>query len=230
MDTPATQQPAPSAVPEEQQVETIVTEGPAPVEIPEGAIKEPPTEAEKVDELIETVAPVAALREQRILAPADSQFAGFDKTYVQKPLSFFGKTEFVRVVGKGVDTALGEGGGGLSITSLFGNIGSISDLSSTDVFVKLIARLAENAPELLKDAYMISLGVPRHERMIVSEIFDMPHDPDTGAGGLSDDDGFAILDTFVAQNAKTLTDFFAVRLRKTVKDVQEIVSAQTPAQ
>lgn len=239
MDTPITENPtetpAPAQTPPQSEAEaqlaSIPSEGPTPRPVPESAIKAPQPETERLDDLIETVAPSAAHRDQRIIGPDDSSFNGFDRTYTQKPLSFFAKTEFIRVIGKAVDRALSSGDG-ISFSSLVGS-NMLNGGTSTDVFIQAIAKLAEDAPDLLKEIYMISLGVPRHERVIVGEIFEMPHDDETGAGGLSDDDGFAIMETFVAQNAKTLTDFFAVRLRKIATQVQEAVASnsdQTQAQ
>lgn len=215
MDTAAT----PAENPFTEQPEAAAPEAPSapPVEAPQ-----PPSEQERVDELIETVQPSAAIRSQRIFVnDPTSPYNGFDKTYVQKPLSFFGKTEFVRIVGKAIDAAL-SGEDGTSVTQLIG-VGSLNDLSQADVFIKALARLAEYAPDLLKSAYMISLGVPRHERDVVSAILDMPQDDEAG-GGLSDDDGFAIMETFVAQNAKALSDFFTVRLRKIVEETTAAVN------
>lgn len=208
-----------------EQPEAAPEPAPTPDPAPAAAPTPPPTEAEKVDDLIETVAPSAAVREQRIFVLDDtSPYNGFDRTYTQKPLSFFGKTEFVRLIGRAIDNAL-SGDDGVSITQLVG-VGNLNDLTTTDVFIKALARLAEYAPDLLKQSYMISLGVPRHERDVVSNILDMSNDPESG-GGLSDDDGFAIMETFVAQNAKTLADFFTVRLRKIVEQTTAAVNTST---
>ena len=187
---------------------------------------EEPTEGEKIDNLVETVSPEAAHRPQRIAGPKDTPFEGFDRTYVQKPLSFFGKTEFVRLISHAIDNAM-KGEDGLSITKLMG-VTSMQELTSADIFVRALVRLAENTPDLLKDVYMISLNVPRHERDIVSQIFDMPAEED-GTGGLSDEDGIAIMNTFVEQNAKALMGFFRDEMPKVVERTQKLLGAQTQA-
>lgn len=189
------------------------------------------TEAEKVDELIDAVAPPVKKREQRIAGGPGSPFEGFDKTYTQQKLSFFGKLEFVRLSSRAISKAMtaSDGEEAVNLTDLIG-VQSAQDITSADVFIRAIARLAEFAPEIVKDIYMISLNVPAHEREIVAAILDEPFDDETQTGGLSDDDGFAIMETFVAQNARVMRDFFREKLPQIAEQVRKAVEPDpTPA-
>lgn len=183
------------------------------------------TEAQKVDELIESAAPIMKRREQRIAAGPDSPWPDFDKTYTQQKLSFFGKLEFVRLISKAVDAAISnhDGSTGIRIADLIG-VNSFEDIQRADVFIQAIVRLTAHAPDLIKDIYLISLNVPGHERPIVASIFDEAHDEETGQGGLSDDDGFAIMETFIAQNARVMRDFYQEKVMAIVTMVQEALA------
>lgn len=189
------------------------------------------SEEEKVDELIDAVAPPVKRREQRITASDGSPFEGFDRTYVQQKLSFFAKLEFIRLVSRAINRAMGkdESGDAIDLGALLGGVSG--DATQTELFIMAVTRLAEYAPEIIKDIYMISLNVPAHERPIVAAIFDEPYDEDAQTGGLSDEDGLAILETFVAQNGKVMRDFYLTEMPKLGSQIQEALAdpKSTPA-
>ena len=188
------------------------------------------TSEEKTEELVDALTEKAAPREQRIAFKDETLQIDFDKTYIQKPLSFFGKLEFGKAVGGALKEVVG-GDDGVSVDDVFGLSGtSAQDMSNADFMLKAIMQLSVHVPDLLKDIFMLSLNIPAYDRPIVEVILDQPHDDETGFGGLSDEDGIAILNTFVAQNAKAIADFFRVQVPALVKSVQESIgSAQTPA-
>ena len=188
------------------------------------------TSEEKTADLIDALAAKVAPRDQRICFKDDVLQIDFDKTFTQKPLSFFGKLEFGKEVGAALKEVV-EGDEGVKIADVFGLQGAtVNDLSNADFMLRAIMQLSVHVPDLLKKIFMLSLNVPQYEQPIVSVILDQPHDDDTGEGGLSDEDGIAILNTFVDQNAKAIADFFRVEMPKLVKSVQESIgSAQTPA-
>lgn len=140
--------------------------------------------------------------------------------FVQRPLSFFGKLDFFSVMGKGLDQAM-KGPDGLSIAELWEmpstgrDALNASDLRDADMFVKGIVKLAMYAPELMSDLYCVILSVPRGYRPVVKELMQAPEDE----GGLSDEQGIAILETFIDQNWEVMVDFFKQRIAGLVEKV-----------
>jgi hypothetical protein len=189
------------------------------------------TEEEKVDDLIEAVASPIKRREQIVRAGAESPYAGFERTYVQQKLSFFGKLEFIRLASRAINKAMGKGedGEAVDLGALMNGFGG--EGTQAEMFIMAVTRLAEFAPEIIKDIYMISLNVPAHERPVVAAIFDEPYDEDTETGGLSDEDGIEILKTFVEQNGRVMRDFFLTEMPKIGSQISEALSdpASTPA-
>lgn len=182
---------------------------------------------DKTDELIEAVAEVAPHRDQRVhYTEGDFEF---DKTYTQRPLSFFGKLEFTKITARGIKKLADAGSSIGDITGA--NVTSVEDLreqNSIDVLVNMLTSLAMEAPDLLMEIYMISLNIPSYERQLVAEIWEKPVSED-GGGGLTDEDGLAIMNTFIDQNGKVLADFFRLELPKVVKNAQEAMGlGQTP--
>jgi len=148
----------------------------------------------------------------------------FRKTYTQKPLSFFGKMEIFAVLGGALDKAM-SGPDGLSLNELINGPGELGDslttenLRDADTFVKAIGKLVQFAPELLLDLYVVILAVPRGERELVKTQMQQTEEN----GGLSDDDGFGILETFVDQNWDVMADFFTVRIQPLIEKVSSKV-------
>lgn len=125
--------------------------------------------------------------------------------YVQKPLSFFGKIELFSILGSAVEKALSSGG--TSLGELLSDAPS-GEFGDADQFILTISKLAQYAPEFLQDVYVISLGVPSGEREYVKSVMVLQEE----AGGLTDDQGIQILETFVEQNWSVMVDFFTKRV------------------
>jgi len=165
---------------------------------------------EKVDEL-KVLEPDYSIRYQAI---------GKDEhqhVFAQKPLSFFGKIELFSLLGATLSDALRSGdvtiGEILDRTDI--NALNTKTLSNTDVFVKAIAKIVEFSPEFLQSLYCIALNVSKGEREYVKELMEMPE----SEGGLSDDDGIGILDTFVEQNWEAMFDFFREKMMPLIQKV-----------
>lgn len=190
--------------------------------------KPPETQEERVDNLIEAAAPRVMHREQRIAGAAGTDVAGFDRTYVQRPLSTVPRLEFIRIVGSALDKAMSDGQMSLQQlaevagTGMSGGMSTVN-IGSADVFIRILSKLAIAAPDLITEVLMLALNVPRMDRPIVEIVFQQPEEED-GTGGLGDDDFFAIAELFVEQNAKTINDFFAKRGVKLVAKAQEALS------
>lgn len=166
----------------------------------------------KLAEELDAIEPRGAHRKQRI-----GPQSGVHEYYVQKPLSFFGKMQFFEVLGRAVDTAM-AGDNGLTLGSLFGGSpkmitpgGEVTfeNLNDADVFVKGIAKLSSYAPELITELYCIFLGIPQGDRPWAREAMQKSEED----GGLSDDDGVEILETFIDQNGEAMRAFFVDKLQ-----------------
>lgn len=123
-------------------------------------------------------------------------------TIVQKPLTFFGKIELFSVLSVSLNKVLDKG---VSIGELLDVPESDSlpisgDASKeADIFIKSITQVLQYAPEALGDIFCVILAVPRNNR----DEFKVRLEED-----LSDDQAFAVLNTFVDQNWEILVDFF----------------------
>lgn len=154
----------------------------------------------------------------------------FTRTFTQRPLSFFGKLEVFSVLGGTIERVM-SGPDGLTISELFeGQSGlgdSLSDqnFSDADTFFRAIARLATFAPEVFSDLYLVFLAVPRGERELYRELMERPEEE----GGLSDEDGAAILETFVDQNWDVMVDFFNSRIVPLFNKISSKVQESQPS-
>lgn len=134
-------------------------------------------------------------------------------TFVQKPLSFFQKLEVFSVLGAALDKAM-SGPNGLTLSDLFDKPAEVGDQVSernyreADTFIKAITKLVQYVPDLIADLYLIVLAVPRGSREYVKEIMESPE----SEGGLSDEQGFQIIETFIDQNWDVMMDFFTERI------------------
>lgn len=151
----------------------------------------------------------------------------FRKEYTQKPLSYLSMIQFTGLLGRKIDEAM-QGDEGLSLASISemadvakmaqtGTISlSTSDFASVDAFIRGFAKLVSYIPDILDEAQCIWLRVPIKDRMIVREIWGKPVDE----GGLSPDDGEAMMDLFLRQNYEELEAFFVKRLRRWGQTIQ----------
>jgi hypothetical protein len=151
-------------------------------------------------------------------------------SYVQKPLSFFQKMEVFAVLGKALDRAM-SGPDGITVSELLDGPNAVEgELSAdnfrdADTFVRAISKLVQFAPEILLDLFVVVLGVPRGQRDLVKEMIDMPEDE----GGLSDEDGIGILETFIDQNWEVMVDFFTVKIQPLIKRVTSKLPESQPS-
>ncbi len=135
---------------------------------------------------------------------------GQEREYVQKPLSFLGKIQFLSYVGEVLDKAM-SGQNALQLNSLFevpayrGDSLSAQDFSDAQTFVQAIGKLLVYAPDFLAKSYAIWLRVPDYERELFAESLEE---------SLSDEEGLDIIETFIDQNWGTLQSFFNERLPK----------------
>lgn len=140
-------------------------------------------------------------------------------TFAQRPLSFFGKMELFSLLGATVNTAIKEGD--FSPGEFFADASENLLDDDSDIFVKAIVQLIEFAPDLLKDIYCLALAVPKGERDYIKALMELPHEE----GGLSDDDGIAILDTLIEQNWEAIQDFFVLKMMPLFQKVSSKVQA-----
>ena len=183
-------------------------------------VAEDKQERDKVSQQIETLSPSAPPREQ-LLRLGDREV-----TYIQKPLSFFGKLRLFSVLGEAVDLAMSKEGT-VSVSSLTGvktrgpQI-TAGDVADADEFFKVLARLAIYAPDVFADFYCVVLDVPTSEQEW-AKLAMAQHKDD---GGLSDDDGIEIIETFIDQNGKVMRDFYEERLKPLAAKVQKLLPAE----
>lgn len=135
---------------------------------------------------------------------------GQEATYVQKPLSYFGKLEFYATIADAVDVALQTGLSINSLTNIAPGIGA-QDLTDADSFVIAVAKLAKYAPDILKDSYCIWLDIPFEDRPWAKEALN----------NLSDDEGTEIIEVFIDQNYEDIENFFREKIQKIWRRIQE---------
>lgn len=142
----------------------------------------------------------------------------YERTYVQKPLSFIAKMQWFSLVGDVLDRAL-SGPDGMSLGNLFSAPGgqiAPQDFREADTFVQAVGKLLSVAPDFLVNSYCIWLNVPDYERPTVAEIMMLPPDE----GGLSDEQGMEIIEVFIDQNYEALDSFFRESLGRLQRRVQ----------
>lgn len=151
-----------------------------------------------------------------------------EREYTQKPLSYTSMIQFTGLLGRKIDEAM-SGPEGLTLDSVAelaqvaqsaaqGSLAlNAQDFVGVDAFVRGFAKLAAYVPEIMDEAQCIWLRVPFKDRMIVREIWGKPVDE----GGLSMDDGEAMLTLFIQQNYEELERFFAERLRRIGQAIQK---------
>jgi hypothetical protein len=171
---------------------------------------------QKPDDPTEVIAPAAETRVIELgIEPHVFRFE-------QKPLSFFGKMEVFSVLGSAMEKAM-AGPNGISLDDLMVDDGE--DAFKADTFVRAISKLVIYAPELFADLFVIVLAVPRGSREAVKSLLDLPPDE----GGISDDDGWGIIETFIDQNWDVMADFFSARIKPLIDKVSSKVQESQPS-
>lgn len=156
--------------------------------------KKPEVEEESVIDILEP----PSLEYTFVLGPD----GGDPLTFSQKPLGFMGKIKLFSVLSKTINKVLAQD---VSITELLD--GSVSDSlplsgdsgKESDLFIKTLTKVLEYAPEALEDIFCVILNVPNGQQEYVKTRLDED---------LTDDQAFAVLNTFVDQNWEILHDFF----------------------
>lgn len=195
----------------------------APLADPEAPTVEQPIVPPKVEDVVDILKPKADPKTWTI-GQGDYQ-----RTYVQRKLSFMGKMEWFSLVGDVLDKAL-SGENKMSMNGLLsapaGRDGtlSMSDFMDADTFMQALGKLLSYAPEFLLNSYVIWLGVPDREKDLAKQILALPEED----GGLTDEQGIEIIEIFIDQNYDALDDFFRERLgrlRRRVNQRQEAAKA-----
>lgn len=170
----------------------------------------------EASEAIETLDPPAP----RVSVRVRDDKLGFDQTYNVGVVSYFVKLELVGMLGGIVNEAL-TSEGGFSVAALLSSLNPdadaseaddmqamLSQFSDPDVFIQGIVKLVSLAPDRMDDLYCVFMGIPKPERVIAKMIFTRPESD----GGLSDDQGIAVLDAFIDLNGDVLRDFFVRKM------------------
>jgi hypothetical protein len=166
------------------------------------------------------------LRTKNMMPGATEEYVTLE--YTQRKLSFFGKMRFYARVSAAIDDAM-EGDDGLTVSAMVNTLlplmeGGVDNIDrdklvdyfrqvDLDIFLQGFFKLVRMSDDFLLDCYAIWLGVPDYQEALAKDIMKSPEEQ----GGLSDEDGMAILDTFIDQNAELIKDFFGRLLVQTVK-------------
>lgn len=163
--------------------------------------------SEQETDVIEVLEP--SVKEYNVTLAEGTQF---ERVYLQKPLTFFGKIELFSVLADAIEKAMSEGATiGELIDELPENTANISasDVAETDVLVRAIAKIVKFAPDILEDVFCISLGVKRNDRELYKEyIRELP-----------DDKAMDILNNFIDQNWEAMMDFFGKQVMPLIQNV-----------
>ena len=142
-------------------------------------------------------------------------------TFIQRPLSFFGKIELFSVMAEAMEKALAEG---FSLGELLDELPSSAsslnakEISETDVLVKSLANVIKVAPELLEDIFAISFRIKRSQREEFKELIEE----------VSDEQALRILNNFINQNWDAIRDFFSKQgALKVVENVSKRLQSES---
>lgn len=143
---------------------------------------------------------------------------GFDEPFLQDPLTFFEKNEFLGIMGSAIEAAMENGADIYGVASLLGmsdeDMAKIQKgeidfamLPAAQGMLSILTRVMRVAPRIVQDIYLLALSVA-HERW---------EEVRPALLQIDDDTGFGILETFIEQNAETIKDFLPrwVELGKT---------------
>jgi len=205
----------PPQAPPEQSRELPSSQYHQPPQTHDQAPEQPQPEEESAQEDVVDVLVPKAKSVQWTFGP-DQQYA-----FTQRPLSFIAKMQWFSLVGEVLDKAL-SGENGMSLNSLLSAPGrpgelSMADFRDADTFVQAIGKLMSVAPDFLVKSYCIWLNVPDWQRDMVGQIMGLPEEE----GGLSDEQGVEIIETFIDQNYEALDRFFRDLLVRLAKRVQQ---------
>lgn len=185
-------------------------------------------------EALEPTRPANAMPVQRVFQWTLPNGNAVQKAYVQAELGLFPAQDFGLLVTEIVESFT-KGDMGMKIGDLFrGQIDMPSQFTGEAVntlvdenmaLVQAFVKLIQTVPSLQLNILCLSLGVPRLEReWAKSQMQEPPH-----RGGLSVDDGFELLSTFISQNAVLLRETFVGKAKELVEQFQMEVLQMEPA-
>lgn len=194
---------------------------------------------DEVDKAQEAVEAMVSSTPQRVLEFDLIAASGAleHREYMQAPLGFFPVQQFTTLM-TSVIKGFMNGDYGISLGQLFSSdiqkqvkmptefTEQAADklVQDNEQLIKAFLHLMEVLPELQADVIALSLGVSGPEcDWFKQAIAEPPH-----RGGLSIDDGFDLIKTFIVQNAREIRRFFAQKGRELVETIQLEVLDQEP--
>lgn len=142
--------------------------------------------------------------------------------FTQQPLGFVAKIQFFSEIGDVIDKAL-TGENAMTIGHLFEapelrqDTLRAEDFRDADTFIQAIAKLVKYSPSFLLDSYCIWLAVPEVDREVVKHYMALPPQE----GGLSDEEGMDIIETFIDQNWDAIDSFFREKVARVQKRIRQ---------
>lgn len=186
-----------------------------------------PREEDTIEILVPKVDPI-----ERRLYAVDRKLNREERTYVQKPLEYFQMLELYGIMGRAVQIVL-EGEGGLDVDELMrmfdprsvvdrmvaslpggedmprmGEEKNDIDVNDATKILSAFSRVVAASPGILKDAYIVILGIPElHRKWAVDWAFP----------NITVDEGNDIMHTFIDQNWGLIEDFFGKEIPRLAK-------------
>lgn len=171
----------------------------------------------EIEEQIEVFEPVKKAVDRVLTHPDTNE----KKTFVQHEMGFMTKLKFfrllsgtLRLASESDAQANGSGGVAVFLQETVGNIQNMEDANATNEFLVTMMRLIELVPEFAEELYLLALNVRPSDQVWATEAL----------GEIDDDLGEDILVTFIAQNGKSITDFFGKRLRRIGKRINHEIN------
>jgi len=191
-----------------QEREVSYEEGIKDADFDQAEAPQPEGQAQEQEDVVDLLRPKAEPREWKLGK------GEYSRAFVQRPLSFIAKMQWFSLIGEVLDKAM-SGDDRLSINNLFdapstgrGGRLTVEDFRDADTFVQAVGKLLVHAPDFLTKSYCIWLSVPDYERDYVKQLMELPPEE----GGLTDEQGVQIIETFIDQNYEALDSFFRDKL------------------
>ena len=170
---------------------------------------------QEADDTLEVLIPQSAVKTYT-LGPKE-----VNREYTQRPLSVIRRIQWFALIGEVLDDAL-SGDNAISLNSLFDNPMRDGNLSmemfrNADTFVQAVGKLLTVAPNFLTRSLGIWLSVPDYEYNVFRQLVELPEEE----GGLTDDQLFEIVETFIDQNYVALDRFFREKLPALQRRVEQ---------
>lgn len=141
--------------------------------------------------------------------------------YIQKPIGYIQMMRFMGLVTNAMSEAV-KAGGTIAMEDLWGGEGlswrergerlRSQDFADAGSFAAMALKLISYSPNFLLDCYVLWLDVPVHEKEWAKRVMAQPWRPEDGKWGLKQDDGLAMIETFIDQNYEDIRSFFVEKL------------------